>query len=622
MTAIKILIVEDEGIAALDLQQSLRNMGYIVTEVAATGEEAVKAAKELQPDLVLMDIRLQGEVDGTKAAEIIHGLFGIPIIYLTAYTDEDTLLRAMSAQPYGYIVKPFKERELHTAIKMALSKHNAEKKYIAERKQAEETLWKLNDELEWRVRERTAELRQAEQKYRSIFENAIEGIFQAAPDGRYLIANQSMARILGYDNPEEVVSQSSGVTYESSLVAGEAIHCRERQLCRRDGDVIWVSESVRAVHDDTGRVLYFEGTMEDITKRKEAEQALRESEERYRQIVETASEGILLLDGAGRITFANKKMAEMLDCTVMELVGGSFYDFVDKEWIDQAEEFIKRRQVRELPEIMFHRSDGKELWASLSTNPLLAENGQYSGALVMVTDITGRKQFEKELARLDRLHLVGEMAAGIGHEIRNPMTTVRGLLQYLGAKNECSKYNKHFELMIEELDRANSIISEFLSLARNKVVELTTQNLNTIIETMLPLLESTALLAGKGIRIETGNIPYLNLNEKEIRQLILNLVRNGLEAMAVGGNLTIKTFEEDQAVVLAVQDEGKGIEPAMLEKIGTPFFTTKEHGTGLGLAVCYSIAARHNAIIDIATGCDGTTFFIRFKRGQSKDSRS
>jgi len=104
------------------------------------------------------------------------------------------------------------------------------------------------------------------------------------------------------------------------------------------------------------------------------------------------------------------------------------------------------------------------------------------------------------------------------------------------------------------------------------------------------------------------------LAEEEIRQLIINLVRNGLQAMSTGGNLSIRTFMTEQEIVLAIQDDGPGIAPEVLEKIGTPFYTTKENGTGLGLSVCYSIAAKHNAMIDIETSTRGTTFYVRFKK--------
>lgn len=228
-------------------------------------------------------------------------------------------------------------------------------------------------------------------------------------------------------------------------------------------------------------------------------------------------------------------------------------------------------------------------------------------------NITERKRLHAELVRLDRLDLIGQMAAGIGHEIRNPMTTVRGFLQMLQVKPPCLEYQDFFHLMIDELDRANSIITEFLSLARKGTSDLVEQDLNQIIQTILPLLTANALQADKNIQFNSDPLPSLWLNEKEMRQLILNLVRNGLEAMSSGGSLQIQTYVEAGQVVLAVQDQGCGIPAHDLDKLGTPFFTSKPEGTGLGLAICYAIAQRHQATIGVQTGPGGTTFYVQFK---------
>lgn len=229
-------------------------------------------------------------------------------------------------------------------------------------------------------------------------------------------------------------------------------------------------------------------------------------------------------------------------------------------------------------------------------------------------DVSERKRFEKEMARLDRLNLVGEMAASISHEVRNPMTTVRGFLQILSEKPECIKYSDYFQLMIQELDRANSIITEFLSLAKNKPIQLQRLNLNEVIHALEPLIEANATILNQNVRIVTKRTPKLRLDEKEIRQLILNLIRNAMEAMEPGGHLTIKTYCEENKVILSVKDEGPGIAPGILEKLGTPFITTKSSGTGLGLPVCYSIAHRHKASIEVNTGKSGTTFLVKFNR--------
>jgi len=232
--------------------------------------------------------------------------------------------------------------------------------------------------------------------------------------------------------------------------------------------------------------------------------------------------------------------------------------------------------------------------------------------LFIVRNISELTCLKQQLSRLDQLHLVGEMAASIGHEIRNPMTTVRGFLQLFARKPELTNYNEHLTLMIEELDRANSIISEFLSLAKNKALKLEQQNLNTIINTIAPLIQSKATISNNYLKLDLALIPDLLLDAQEIRQLILNLVNNSLESMSPDKYITIKTLIKNNKVIMAIQDMGAGIPFELMDKLGTPFFTTKEQGTGLGLAVCYSIAARHKATVEVVTSPHGTTFLIIF----------
>lgn len=235
------------------------------------------------------------------------------------------------------------------------------------------------------------------------------------------------------------------------------------------------------------------------------------------------------------------------------------------------------------------------------------------GVIQFFRDITESQKMKQEMERFERLNLIGKMAASLGHEIRNPMTTVRGFLQLIMSKNVDGPYNEQFSLMIDELDRANSIISEFLFLANNRTLNLVEKNINNIVHAMTPLIKADANISDVIVQIDTKELPNILLDEKEIRQIILNLVRNGLEAMPGGGSITISTHYTGSEVILAVKDEGSGIPQEYMEKLGTPFFTTKEQGTGLGLAVCFSIATRHDAVIDIDTGPNGTTFYIKFK---------
>lgn len=240
------------------------------------------------------------------------------------------------------------------------------------------------------------------------------------------------------------------------------------------------------------------------------------------------------------------------------------------------------------------------------------------GMAVCCRDITESKKIEWDLTRLDRLSLVGKMAAGISHEIRNPLTTVKGYLQWFCKKESFKNYDSQFKLMIEELDRATHIISEFLNVAKEKRITIEEHNLNDIIQSILPLLESDALLSDKSIVTDLQTIPNLLLDQREIRQLIINLVRNALEASERGQCITIRTKIAGVQVYLEVSDEGKGIPVEILHKLGTPFITTKDHGTGLGLAICYAIIDRHNGTIDVKLKERGTTFRASFPIQPSK----
>lgn len=224
-----------------------------------------------------------------------------------------------------------------------------------------------------------------------------------------------------------------------------------------------------------------------------------------------------------------------------------------------------------------------------------------------------KQKMENAMSRLDRLNLIGEMAAGIGHEIRNPLTTVRGYLQHFSRKKDFSNYEEDFGVMIQELDRANLIISEFLSLAKNKKIELESNDLNRIISQLYPLLQADAVGAGKSIILELGKIPNILMDENEMKQCILNLVRNGLDAIKYKGIVIIKTYQDAQRVILEIQDNGGGISKEVLRKLGTPFVTTKENGTGIGIPICYRIAERHNAQLDIETSPGGTIFAMKFQ---------
>lgn len=345
---------------------------------------------------------------------------------------------------------------------------------------------------------------------------------------------------------------------------------------------------------------------------------LEESRNRYADLYDCAPVGYVTFDEKGCISESNLAGAALLGMERTRLIGTPMSVFVDKDSYKLFFDHLRSCRLtgkKVITELKIIPQNAVTIDAQIISMPLPGADGYGPQYRSVITDITERKLVEKEMSRMDRLNLIGEMAAGIAHEIRNPMTTVRGFLQSFLRKLEFAQFNSQLDLMINELDRANSIITEYLSLARNKPHNQSPQSLNKIVKNLLPLMESDALLHGKWIVAELSDaVPALMLDDQEMRQLILNFVRNGLEAMSSGGRLTIGTFAEARQVVLFIQDQGTGIPSEVQQKLGTPFLTTKENGTGLGLPICYNIAHRHSAQIEVKTGHSGTTFMVKFPR--------
>ncbi len=345
-------------------------------------------------------------------------------------------------------------------------------------------------------------------------------------------------------------------------------------------------------------------------------QALKRSDEQIFMIFNsTPNVAFQAYDEQGNITFWNAASEQLSGFRQKDVIGRHFREILSAEDSEQLMSIMK--------EITFTNSlygpiehklidkSGHEKYIYATLFPIRLSTGKKE-LVCMNIDITEHKKFAKEIERLDRLSLIGEMAAGLAHEIRNPMTTVRGYLQMLRNKECYQAHVGHFDLMIEELDCANKIITDYLSLAKNKSVQKEAHDLNQIIDGLLPLLISEATRESKVIHWTPGDIQTLLLDNSEIRQLVVNLVRNALEATNRGGVINICTFMDNETTVLQIQDNGIGIPAEILDKIGTPFFTTKDDGTGLGLAVCFSIASRHNARIFIQSNTLETSVSVKF----------
>lgn len=343
---------------------------------------------------------------------------------------------------------------------------------------------------------------------------------------------------------------------------------------------------------------------------------LKNSESPLRRITESMLIMISQVTIEGIYIYVSSAHKTILGYEPKELLNTCLFDMIHQEDIDK----VKNSFIRGLTtgsfcktDFRYRCADGRYVYLETVGDIVSDEDGNISGAVFGTRDISVNKKLEKEIARLDQLRLVGEMAASIAHEIRNPMTTVRGFLQLLAGEEGSRDNKEYFGIMIEEIDAANSIISEFLSLAKDKKLNFAMQNLNTEIKAIYPLIAADAMKSDIRIMLALEEVPNLYIDAKEIRQLILNLVRNGMESMEPGGQLTIRTIHDEEQVILSIEDQGHGIAADVMEKLGTPFFTTKDLGTGLGLTICYSIAARNNAAIDVKSNRQGSIFSVIFK---------
>lgn len=343
-------------------------------------------------------------------------------------------------------------------------------------------------------------------------------------------------------------------------------------------------------------------------------QSLRASRSVSERVIEQSVDMICTTDREARLLSVNPAGERMLGYPADELLHRPVSEFIAAE--DQAKyrqggRMLTSSQVISNWELRLQQRDGSVRTTTWSCYP------DRDAGIIYCTarDVTEFRLLQQQVVRLDRLDLAGQMAAAISHEVRNPLTTVRGYLQLMRRNSQTATESDRLGLMIEELDRANGIITEFLALAKPQSDDRNQVTLGTIIERVAPLIEADCLLRGCSLELCLAETARLELDEKEIRQLLLNLARNGLDAMPNGGRLTITTTGTEAEVRLTVTDQGSGIPPAALERIWDPFFTTKSSGTGLGLAVCHRIANNHNGHIWVdQTGPTGTTIVVRFAR--------
>ncbi|CAM3988726.1 ATP-binding protein [Cohnella lubricantis] len=248
---------------------------------------------------------------------------------------------------------------------------------------------------------------------------------------------------------------------------------------------------------------------------------------------------------------------------------------------------------------------------------LLRDEGKAIGAYVIFRDVTHLHELEEQIRRSDRLKMIGEVAAGTAHEIRNPLTAIKGFIQLLQrplAEREMSRELDYVEIVLTELERVNSLVGEFLLLSKPKKVELQPIRIGKLFEEMLPMLRNEAVMHGVSLHYEVKpDLPPVYADKEMLKQVFLNLGKNAIEAMDKGGSLIIRERRSPSAsggVTVDICDTGPGIPEDRLDRIFDPFFTTKEHGTGLGLSICQRIIHELGGSISVRSGAGGTIFSV------------
>ncbi len=335
------------------------------------------------------------------------------------------------------------------------------------------------------------------------------------------------------------------------------------------------------------------------------------------QYVDNSSSAIIAIDLNEKVVIYNQAAEDIMGLPASEVLGRPFVELLEKKTGTQDSILLNTlRTGRPYSHVEAAIETPIGTMNVMAYTTLVRdENDNIIGGILSIRDITSQKQLEEKIVKAEKFSVIGELAAGIAHEVRNPLTSVKGFLQLLGRKfNEDKQISQYINIMLGEISRINHIISEFLLLARPTVPIKRKANIHEVLDEILLLTEGELLIKNiKLIRRYDESCPALTVDTDQIKQVFLNLVSNAIAAMPHGGQLTVTTRYDslESAVHLFFEDCGVGIEPAKLDLIFDPFFTTKEEGTGLGLTVSYRIIENHGGKIEVLSNPgEGSTFIV------------
>ena len=503
------------------------------------------------------------------------------------------------------------------------------------------------DELEKEIvdRNRAEEaLRESEEKYRTLFEDSRDAIYITTRKGEFIDANQAAFDLLGYSREEMVAlnarqlyaTATNGGRFQKEIEQKGFVRDYEVKLRKKDGAVIdcLFNVSVRRAFD--GRILAYQGIIRDITNRKRAEEALRESEKKYRTLVERASEGIAIIQN-GLLKYVNPHLAEMAGYTVAELTDTPFSDYIHPDELPSVLENYRRRMAGEDAPSTYEGAiidkHGGKIDVEFDVG-LIAYQGN-PAAFTIVRDLSERKRLEAQLRLAQKMEALGTLAGGIAHNFNNLLTGIMGCSSLVLLETDPTHPNcEHLKNIEKLVESGAKLTRQLLGYAREGRYEVRPISLNQVIAETA----NTFAAMRKDIRVHqelAGDLPDIRADWGQVEQVLLNLWVNAADAMPGGGDLFLKTMNvTDQDigakpykispgayVLLTVRDTGIGMDKETRERVFDPFFTTKGmgRGTGLGLASVYGIVKAHGGYIDLESEKgQGTTFSLYFPTSERR----
>ncbi|MBD8071467.1 PAS domain S-box protein [Bacillus sp. PS06] len=475
-----------------------------------------------------------------------------------------------------------------------------------------EELSASHKELEKEVKEKQQMvqlIKESEERYKSLFENHPDAVFSVDLEGRFVSVNEGCVNLSGRSREELLGMNYIKVINEKDHGKAQNIfgislkgspHHDELQVVHKDGHIISIQATAIPIIID-GKVIGVYGVAQDISLQKDLWQQLYESEEKYRHLVEGSPDAIIIKQiPSKKWMFINQTGLKLLGVDQLDSTKSSLEYWIHKDDYERVRETLDmgmHEQRMHNVEARFVRLDGEIVFGQINCIPFMY--GGIPSLHIVIKDITELKHSREFLKESEKLTVVGELAAGIAHEIRNPLTSLRGFTQLLKFTGNAD--NEYVPIMIEEIDRINTIVSELLLLAKPNNIEFIEVNVDQLLDTIVVLMKAEANLHGVTILHEkTDDFSYFTLGvENKIKQVFVNILKNAIEAMPDGGQLTIKVKNEGKQISVSFIDQGAGIPADILRKIGQPFFTTKEKGTGLGMMVCQSIIESHQGTMKI-----------------------